>query len=188
MENQEEIKKLVITYGRFQPPTIGHEKLFECVKELSDNLSCPHVVFISPKMDTKDNPLVFSERLFYLKQLFPDIVFSDLGLPSLWDVLKNVSDIGYNYVLLVSGGDRIEKYRREFSKYINHPDPEKNLNFKYFDISDSGERSKVSGSYVRNLISQNKYKEYEKYIPGDKDDIKEEIFGSIRETYGLPIY
>ena len=33
---EDKVKSIAFTFGRFQPPTIGHEKLFDKVKSVSD--------------------------------------------------------------------------------------------------------------------------------------------------------
>ena len=50
-EEQDKRLGVVFTFGRFNPPTIGHKENFEFVKKLADKQSYAHIIYVSPKQD-----------------------------------------------------------------------------------------------------------------------------------------
>jgi len=63
-----EAKSVAFTFGRFNPPTIGHEKLIKKVKSLPTN---DYKIFLSRSQDSKKNPLSPSDKLNVMKDMFP---------------------------------------------------------------------------------------------------------------------
>src|SRR5210317_1363414 len=61
-------KSMVFTFGRFNPPTIGHEKLINKVKSLPTNQK---KIYLSRSQDTKKNPLSPRDKLNVMKDMFP---------------------------------------------------------------------------------------------------------------------
>ena len=61
--------KTVMTFGRMNPPTRGHEKLVDRVKELAGDGD--HHVFVSGSHDPKRNPLNPKQKNSYLKSSIP---------------------------------------------------------------------------------------------------------------------
>ena len=46
-------RPVVMTFGRMNPPTVGHEKLVNRVKEIARDYKAPHHIFISHSTDSK---------------------------------------------------------------------------------------------------------------------------------------
>src|SRR6056300_1733227 len=57
-------KSVAFTFGRFNPPTIGHEKLINKVKSLPTN---DYKIYLSRSQDTKKNPLSPRDKLNVMK-------------------------------------------------------------------------------------------------------------------------
>ena len=57
----EESKSVYFTFGRMNPPTIGHEKLMRSLSEKSGKN--PYRVYLSQSQDKKKNPLSFTEKV-----------------------------------------------------------------------------------------------------------------------------
>ena len=73
----EEEKTVFFTFGRMNPPTVGHEKLMnELAKKASGN---PYKVYLSQANDKKKNPLVYQEKVKMVRKFFPLIICSILG-------------------------------------------------------------------------------------------------------------
>ena len=60
-------KSIAFTFGRFNPPTIGHEKLMNKVARADRN----YKIFISRSEDSKKNPLSPRDKLSWMKKIFP---------------------------------------------------------------------------------------------------------------------
>ena len=100
---------IAVTFGRLNPPTIGHEKLINAVKAASDN----YIIYVSESHDSKKNPLALDQKLAYLKQMFPGVNFQSAKtfLPILVDLNKK----GHMDIILVVGDDRVS----EFESLVN---------------------------------------------------------------------
>jgi hypothetical protein len=63
----EAVNTVAFTFGRFNPPTIGHEKLINKVKSQSLN----YKIYLSRSEDPRKNPLSPREKLTVMKSMFP---------------------------------------------------------------------------------------------------------------------
>ena len=63
----------VFAFGRFNPPTIGHEKLLDKVKAMTKQVNGKGFLFLSHKQNNKTDPLSFKEKQDYLKLFYPDL-------------------------------------------------------------------------------------------------------------------
>ena len=60
---------IALTFGRFNPPTIGHEKIFSTVaSEGADN----YRIYPSRTVDPKKNPLEPETKIQFMQQMFPE--------------------------------------------------------------------------------------------------------------------
>ena len=62
------MSKLVFAFGRFNPPTIGHEVLMNKAKAVGGK---DYRIYVSKSQDRKKNPLTYKDKIKYLKKIFP---------------------------------------------------------------------------------------------------------------------
>ena len=55
-------KTAVFTFGRFNPPTIGHQKLLQAVLRTAKSEGGKPFIFGSHSQDKKKNPLSYKEK------------------------------------------------------------------------------------------------------------------------------
>lgn len=114
-------KKIVVSFGRFNPPHVGHAEVVETVGTLARKLGADACIFPSWSQGDSRNPLPFHEKLALLRQLFPRMNFaSNANVRTPLDVLEELSRMGYDEVWVVVGGDQANDFRK-FDKYIAHP-------------------------------------------------------------------
>ena len=120
VEGPPEVEKtkgtLTIAFGRFNPPTIGHEKLLNTVASSSDDGD--YMIVPSRSQDSKKNPLDADTKVASMKAMFPDHsdkIVNDRGTRTIFDVLKKAHNDGYTNVRIVGGADR----QKEFDKLAN---------------------------------------------------------------------
>ena len=109
---------LTIVFGRFNPPTIGHEKLLKAANKAAtgDNLK----IYPSRTQDPKKNPLDPSTKISYMRKMFPDYaeqIINDPDMRSIFDVLVNADKDGYGNVNIVVGSDRQSEFENLAQKY-----------------------------------------------------------------------
>jgi hypothetical protein len=107
---------LTVVFGRFNPPTIGHEKLLKKAKEISQGSDLK--IYPSRAYGDPVNPLNPSDKVYYMRKAFPkfaDNIINDDDMKTIFDVLKLADQEGYDTVNLVTGAKR----RAEFDRLAN---------------------------------------------------------------------
>ena len=97
------MKKIVMIFGRFNPPTTGHELLVDKSFRLAKKLGAEHAIFTSKTNDPKKNPLSINDKIKFMKLSFPKhknhIYHPDvIGIRTPAEVLEWLSDNGYEAV------------------------------------------------------------------------------------------
>lgn len=103
-------KTVVITFGQFNPPSVGHELLVKVVRKLATQRKADHTVFVSSVKDKK-NPLENSKKIQYLETLFPSTKFIQREFNDIVGSLKK-----YKNVIVVSPAEAMEDYKKLFKK------------------------------------------------------------------------
>ena len=65
---QEKPSTVAFTFGRFNPPTIGHEKLCDAVRKANPS---DYKIYASHSQNPKKDPLQYAKKIAYMKQSFP---------------------------------------------------------------------------------------------------------------------
>lgn len=164
-------KKVVFAFGRFQPPTAGHELLVNAVKKLAKENGCDHIIFVSATLDKKKNPLTAERKVHWLKKMFPGVNF--VAAP---DHIKNLTNAfvsiskkygGYRDIIMVSGSDRVEKNKDIIEKFNwenNLYDSAEALSIGERD-PDSDEVSGMSGTKMREAAVAGDIEKFKKGLP-----------------------
>ncbi len=120
---------IVVAFGRFNPPTHGHEKLMDKVLNLAKENNCRHRVLTSHSHCIR-NPLEVDMKTAFLKLLFPEIWFdrTSNNEPSIFHVLKRYNE-SHKRLIYVCGSDRIGRFKKILNKY-NGID----YNFAYIEV------------------------------------------------------
>ena len=109
-----------ITFGRFNPPTIGHERLIEKVAKEAKSNGGEYRIYPSRSQDPKKNPLDPGTKIKFMRLAYPDhanaIVDSD-DMRTIFDVLSALDNDGYSSVNIVVGGDRVSEFNSLATKY-----------------------------------------------------------------------
>ena len=161
------MKTVVMTYGRFQPPTKMHGQLFQAMKVEADYWGCCSLVFMSPKQDHKNNPLSLETRKTYLWDCGR---YYGLGKKNPFDAVCELGKAGYERVIFFCGSDQIKKYQT-WSKYVKNPDPEltipgvQELIFRQFGYT-RGPMNVMSATTARNAAKVGDYQTFNSIVLG----------------------
>jgi hypothetical protein len=142
---------IVVSFGRFSPPTKGHEKLIFEVLRQADIHESEHIVYVSRTQDVHTDPIEIHTKLRYLEKIFPWIVFSltDDANPSISKYLIELGQV-YESVTFVVGSDRVETFTKMFERANDTF-----YQFKSWEVVSAGDRTDEN-----NLISGTKMREY----------------------------
>ena len=175
-------KSVVFTFGRLNPPSVGHAKLIQKVIDTAKSNHAVSMIFLSRTEDNKKNPLSFASKLRYLRKCFKDVKFiDDQNVKSPFHAMKYLSDHGYKTVTLVAGSDRVKEYDERIRPYINHQDKSKSFEVDHFSVVSAGERdpdaegdSGASGTKMREFAKNDDFDSFLKNSPScaSEKDVK----------------
>lgn len=109
---------ITVVFGRFNPPTVGHEKLLSMAKKAS--AGGDFKVYPSRSQDAKKNPLDPDMKISFMKKMFSDYeenIINDPDMKNIFDVLKTANEDGYKNVNIVVGSDRQAEFENLAQKY-----------------------------------------------------------------------
>ena len=178
------MKRAVVTYGRMNPPTAGHEKLIRKVHQVAEMSAADAFVFTSHKHDSR-NPLLQEQKIQYLKKISPagvNISGSSVVQPSIWHQLSKLHLEGYRHVTFVAGSDRIQEFSERLNKYNGVAGSHGFYDFNKIEVVSSGSRDAdssgiegISGTKMRNLAAENNIQEFTKGLPDKLKPLAEAI-------------
>jgi len=120
----EEEREVYFTFGRMNPPTIGHEKLLDTLSRKSGKN--PYRVFLSQSQDSKKNPLNYAEKIKFARKMFPKharSIMMDKKVKTVFNAIQKLYDEGYKNVVMVVGDDRVREFDILLNKYNGKKGP-----------------------------------------------------------------
>jgi hypothetical protein len=184
-ERQE--KTVAVTFGRLNPPTIGHQKLVDAVlKQKAD----AHFLFVSQTQKTTgknqtrlSNPIPFDVKLGFIQQAFPNIDIGDTSVTTAIGMLQYLEKQGFENVIFVGGSDRVADFDALFNKQ-NGID----YNLKSIKVVSSGARDPdaegaegMSASKMRAAAIANDLKSFKSGLPAGLQGDAESVFAAVRQ-------
>ena len=188
-----EVKKtkgtLTIAFGRFNPPTTGHEKLLDTVASSSDNDD--YMIVPSRTQDKKKNPLDADTKVAVMQKMFPkhkNKIVNDANNRTIFDVLKKAHTDGYANVRILGGADRVKEFEKLTGNYNG-----KLYKFDNLEVVSAGDRDPdsddvtgMSASKQRKAAAEGDIKTFMKGVPkslSQKD--AEQLFKKIRTAMNI---
>ena len=191
--SEEKSKSVVFTFGRFNPPTTGHEKLL--IKVASLAIGNDYKIFASQSSDPKKNPLDYKEKVMLMRKIFPkhgrNIVY-DKKIKNAIDALVYLYNAGYTKATMVVGADRISDFKSLLNKYNGVKARHGFYEFpEGISIVSAGERdpdaddvSGMSASKMRAAATEGDFQSFATGLPKSFGD-KLAVFNLIRKRMGL---
>jgi len=181
-------KKVVITFGRFNPPTIGHKKLINAVARIAGTND--YKIYTSHTKDKKKNPLSAEQKVGYMKKMFPthkDHIILNDELKTIIKVLQSLQG-EYADIVLVVGSDRVEEMDTLIQRYNGTE-----YTFKSLETKSAGERDPdadgatgMSASKMREAATNANVSEFRKGIPATLNDQETmKLMKEVREGLGI---
>ena len=184
----------VFAFGRFNPPTIGHEKLIETVLATAKTANAKPYLFLSHKQNNKTDPLSFNEKQEYIQALYPNLTVGDAGANTIVKVLQKIQSEGRTKIIMVAGSDRVAEFSKLLNQYNGKPDKQGNDLYKFDSISvaNAGQRdpdaegvSGASASKARELANNGQEQEFMQIVMGGKSGKK--LYNLIQDRLGEQI-
>jgi len=162
-------KKIVFAFGRFQPPTIGHELLITSVKHIAEQQGADHAIYVSKTQDHKSNPLSVEQKIAYLRKMFPGVNFvaCDATVRTPIEAAK-VLNGKYQELIMVAGSDRVANFEKLLNDYNG-----KEYQYAMLRVVSAGERdpdsddvSGMSGTKMRAAAVAGDLQTFMQGLPG----------------------
>jgi len=190
-EQEQGSKTLVFAFGRFNPPTVGHEKLIYRVADVAQELGAEYKIFASQSQNAKKNPLEYQEKIRFMKKMFPEHKMNIVYNPkfkTIFDIMGAIFNSGVTDVVFVAGSDRVVEFKSLLGKYNGLE-----YDFDSIDVVSAGQRdpdsegvSGMSASKMRAAAASNDYNTFRQGLPpnlGEKDARK--LFMSVRKGMNM---
>ena len=168
-------KSLAFTFGRFNPPTIGHEKLINKVASIRAD---DYRIYLSRSEDPKKNPLSPRDKLSIMKKMFPrharKIQINTTNM--ILDIASDLHRQGFTEIFMVVGSDRVREFETILNKYNDIKSRHGYYNFDNINVVSAGERDPdaegavgMSASKMRAAASKNDLDSFRKGLPRGVD-------------------
>ena len=191
-ENQaqeQELPPLTVVFGRFNPPTVGHEKLLKSAKRISAGGDIK--IYPSRTVDPKKNPLDPNKKVSFMKKMFPefkDNIINDEEMKSIFNVLVAANEEGYNNVNIVVGSDRQAEFENLAQKYNGDL-----YTFDQIRVISAGVRDAdaegvegMSASKMRKAVMDDDFNSFRRGTPKTLDDgDTQSLFNAVRQGMGV---
>ena len=180
---------LTVAFGRFNPPTTGHEKLLDTVAANSDDGD--YIIIPSRSQDKKKNPLDADTKVSVMRQMFPqhsERIVNDPQNRTIFDVLKKAHMDGYAGVRIVGGGDRVAEFEKLSGNYNG-----KLYQFDNLEVLSAGDRdpdgddvSGMSASKQRKAAAEGDFTTFRKGVPSSLNNKQtRELYNNIRAAMNI---
>ena len=184
-------KKVVFAFGRFQPPTTGHELLVNAVKKIASSQKADHIIFASRTHDKKSNPLPVDRKVYYLKRMFPktNFVAANEEIRTFMEAAKALSK-KYKNLIMLAGSDRVPEYKKLLEKYNGDV-----FHFDTIEVISAGERdpdadsaSGMSGTKMREAAKKNDFTSFKRGLPHVLTELDgKRLMNEIRQGMGMDV-
>jgi len=187
-EGQVDQGGISVTFGRFNPPTVGHEKLLNKVAQQAKSSGGEYRIYPSRSEDPKKNPLDAGTKIGFMKQAYPDhanAMQNNEEMRTIFDVLTALDGEGYSSVNLVVGGDRVSEFTSLAQKYNGDV-----YTFDEINVVSAGGRDPdsdgvegMSASKLRKAAAEDDFESFSKGMSkGLGKDGTEKLFNTLRQA------
>ena len=175
---------LTTAFGRFNPPTAGHEKLLQAARKASAGGALK--IYPSRTQDPKKNPLDPDMKISYMKKMFPDFeeeIINDSEMVSIFDVLTTAFEDGYKNVNIIVGADRQAEFENLATKYNGELYDFDNIRVISAGVRDADAAGVegMSASKLRKAVADDDFRAFKMGMPKSvKDADSQAIFDAVR--------
>ena len=182
----EQKDNVVFTFGRFNPPTTGHEKLIQKVKSVAG--SQPFRVYPSFSQNQKKDPLPHALKIAYMRKMFSRFaknIVADKNSRTAIDIAVKLYDEGFKNLTMVVGSDRVKEFQRLLTTY-NGVGGKRHGYYKFDSINvvSAGERDPDAEGVEGMAASDGDFESFQQGLPSGFKDAKK-LYLDIRKYMGI---
>ena len=191
--NEDSVKAVVFTFGRFNPPTVGHGKLI--TKVAAAAIGNQYRIYASQSNDSKKNPLKYKEKIRVMRKMFPKHgrnIIEDKNAKTALHIASILHDQGFTKMTMVVGSDRIKEFQKLLKNYNGVKGRHGFYDFKDgIEVISAGERDPdaegvegMSASKMRAAAIDGDFKSFSQGLPKEYGEDMT-LFNLIRKRMGL---
>ena len=185
---------IVFAFGRFNPPTTGHEKLIQKVASVAG--SNPYRIYPSFTTNPKKDPLPHALKVAYMRKMFKKYarnIIADKDAKTAIMIAEKLYKEGFKNLVMVAGSDRIKEFSTLLNRYNDAPDKKGNQLFKFdsVDVISAGERDPdsegvegMSASKMRSAAVEGDKDSFLQGVPSGFRD-GEKLYRDVRKYMGI---
>lgn len=178
---QEELgKTAVVSWGRMNPPTIGHEKLANKVAATAKANGATPIIYLSHSQDAKKNPLSYEDKYMFARAAFGPMIQKS-NAKTIIQVMQELEK-KYSDVILVVGADRIVEFDTLLNKYNG-----KDFKLNSIKVVSAGERDPdaegvegMSASKMRAAAASGDDAAFKSGLPKKLQKLGQEVYDMVR--------
>jgi cytidyltransferase-like protein len=182
---------VVVVFGRFNPPTTGHQKLLDKAAKEAEKRGYELRVYPSRSQDAKKNPLTPKMKISYMRQMFPDYadsIVDDKGAKTIFNVLTGANEEGHTNMIIMVGQDRLGEFQGLSHKYNGEL-----YNYDQLEVVSAGDRDPdsddvtgMSASKLRLAAAEGDFKKFAKGVPNTLGNVEKlELFNVLRRSMNI---
>ena len=186
-------RTIVFTFGRFNPPTIGHGKLLDKMNTVKADVKR---VYLSKSEDSDKNPLKFRQKISLMKRIFPryanQVVTSNSN--QIFEIAVELYKQKFTEIFMVVGSDRVREFETTLNKYNNVKSRHGYYNFDNINVLSAGERDPdadgatgMSASKMRAAAKTDNFTKFKQGLPSNfaRSKEAEDMFKQVRKGMNL---
>lgn len=185
----------VLAFGRFQPPTRGHEEVVKKVLSLAAKHKAPHTIVLSHTQDKKKNPLDVKTKVKHAGRAFTgaNVIAASQNKPSILHHATDMHNAGVEHLDVVVGSDRVDDITKLLNKYNGKQSGHGMYNFKSITVHPAGRTRSaksdgvkgVSGTKMREFAAQGDKQSFLANVPSSMSpEHAEEMYNDTRRAIG----
>jgi nicotinic acid mononucleotide adenylyltransferase len=149
-------KTIVMNFGRFNPPTIGHKLNIEYAMKYAEVNDYDYALVPTKTHDAKKNPLTFDQKVELFEKTIKGVkIIKDRELKTITEVIDYFKEKGYTKIVLIVGKDQAPTFKNLFT------DLQKNDKSVKLSVMSSGDRTNgISGTQLRSYVKKNQLEKF----------------------------
>ncbi len=188
---QRDGNSVAFTFGRFNPPTIGHEKL---INKVAQQPTDKYFIYLSRSQDKNKNPLTPRDKLDVMKKMFPkharNIVINPTNM--VLDLATDLYNKGFTKVTMVAGSDRVREFEGILKRYNDKRNRHGYYNFDKIEVVSAGERDPdaegatgMSASKMRTAAEKGDITSFKLGLPSSYKNKADNLMKKVRKGMAL---
>ncbi len=186
---------VVFSFGRFNPPSIGHQKLLQAIIQKAKGLGGKPKLYVSYSHDSKKNPLNGKQKISYIRKMFPDEIRQielkdNSGIKTILDIMVKLHG-DYDKIVMIVGSDRVADFKRLLNKYNGVKSQHGYYKYKDIQIVNAGKRDPdaegatgMSASKMRAAAMSGDYDSFALGLP-DTYNYGKKLYKDVRTAMGV---